>query len=317
MTHGTSYFDKLRKKIAQRGGILNAHLHIDRSGTLDETETLLVSGDDAGNCHLTLQQKHGLIPMIHDSPAYDVEKLGSRVGHFLDLMVEVGTTRADTAVDVTADRVGLSALHKLLDLKDNYRNRLDLRVGAYTPMGFKNSEPRRWELLVEGARISDFIGALPERDDQALYPDHIGFAESCRRVILLSAELSKPVHIHVDQANDPREIGTEVVISQLQELGMTFSGPEPMVWLVHVISPSTYDEAHFTRVVDSMAKHNIGVICCPSAAISMRQLRPMMTPTGNSIARVLEMLAAGVHVRIASDNICDITSPAGTIDLVD
>jgi hypothetical protein len=48
----------------------------------------------------------------------------------------------------------------------------------------------------------------------------------------------------------------------------------------------------------------------------MRQYRTVLTPTGNSIARVLEMAAAGVHVRLGSDNICDITSPAGTPDLM-
>ena len=52
------------------------------------------------------------------------------------------------------------------------------------------------------------------------------------------------------------------------------------------------------------------------AAISMRQYRTVATPTFNSIARVLEMLDAGIHVRLGSDNICDITSPAGTPDLL-
>jgi len=62
---------------------------------------------------------------------------------------------------------------------------------------------------------------------------------------------------------------------------------------------------------------NIGIICCPSAAISMRQLRPLSSPTGNSIARVLDFLDAGVWVRLGSDNVCDITSPAGTLDITD
>lgn len=46
-------------------------------------------------------------------------------------------------------------------------------------------------------------------------------------------------------------------------------------------------------------------------------MRHKNTPTYNSIARVLDFLAAGIQVRIGSDNICDITSPAGTIDLLD
>ena len=49
----------------------------------------------------------------------------------------------------------------------------------------------------------------------------------------------------------------------------------------------------------------------------MRQFRPIMTPTYNSIPRVLELLAAGVFVRLASDNIADICSPSTTADLSD
>lgn len=317
MTHGTPYFIELRREIARRGGLFNAHLHMDRSGTLDETQAILGGTGDEGMSHLSLQRKHGLIPLIHQSAAYDVQNLRRRAGHFLDLMEEVGTTRADTVVDVTTDRIGLSALETFLELKRERRGRLDLWVGAYTPMGFKDDEPERWELIVEGARLADFVGALPERDEQALYPDHIGFAESCRRVLRLSHELGKPVHIHVDQKNDPAEDCTETVIRLVDELGLTYPAPEPLVWLVHVISPSTYDEGRFTRLVEALARRNIGVICCPSAALSMRQLRPLATPTSNSIARVLEMLAAGVHVRVGSDNLCDVTSPAGTVDLVD
>jgi cytosine deaminase len=317
MTHGTPYFIELRKEIARRGGIFNAHLHMDRSGTLAETQAVLCGSDNEGMSHLSLSKKHGLIPLIHDSPAYDPENLGRRVGHFLDLMEQVGTTRADTVVDVTMDRVGLTALHKFLELKYERRSRFDLRVAAYTPLGFKDSEPGRWELFVEGAKQADFIGALPERDDHALYPDHIGFTESCRRILLLSQELGKYAHIHVDQKNDPDEDQTEIVIGLIDELGLSYPDPEPMIWLTHVISPSTYEESRFTRLVDALAERNVGVICCPSGAISMRQFRPLKTPTGNSIARVLEMLAAGVQVRLGSDNLCDVTSPAGTIDLVD
>jgi hypothetical protein len=49
----------------------------------------------------------------------------------------------------------------------------------------------------------------------------------------------------------------------------------------------------------------------------MRQLRPLATPTYNSIPRILEMISAGVHVRLGSDNIADICSPSTTADLRD
>jgi len=37
----TPFFTRLRQRIAALGGLCNAHLHLDRSGTLDDTQQLL------------------------------------------------------------------------------------------------------------------------------------------------------------------------------------------------------------------------------------------------------------------------------------
>lgn len=320
MSHlrSTSFYTNLREKIQLLGGLYNAHLHLDRAGTYDETVKLLNNVGDEGVSHLSLPQKHSLIPMIHASSCYDPDLLEQRVDGYVELMINAGTTRADTVVDVTDDCVGRQAFDRFLRVKDRRSEVLDLQVGAYSPLGFRDDEPRRWALLEEVAESADFIGALPERDDREPYPEHIGFEENCRRMLLLTARLGKPIHIHVDQQNHEMEAGTECVTRVVRDLGLGCNGSsEPQVWLVHVISPSTYDEARFKALVESLVDLNIGVICCPSAAISMLQVRPYMSPTYNSIARVLDMLAAGVQVRLGSDNICDITSPAGTTDLVD
>lgn len=318
MTRQTPYFAQLRQRIQELGGLFNAHLHLDRSGTYDETRRLLDHDGDDGVSHLSLSKKHSLIPAIHASRCYEPEELRRRADGFLDMLVDAGTRRADTVVDVTADRVGLGALEQFMVLKAERRGELDLRVGAYSPLGFRDDEPERWELLAEGAKHADFIGTLPERDDLADYPEHIGFEENCRRMLQLCADLDKPLHIHVDQKNLPSEAASEWVVRVAAEMNLSAGpGAEPLIWLVHVISPSTYDEGRFDALLASLAEMNIGVICCPSAAISMRQYRPIQTPTSNSIARVLEMLAAGVHVRVGSDNLCDITSPASSPDLVD
>lgn len=317
--HDTTFFTALRSRIAALGGVCNAHLHLDRAGTLDDTLRLLATADGDGPADrsaLSLSAKHAIIPLIHASDCYDPPRLRARATGYLDLLVAAGTTRADTVVDTTADRVGLSALETFLDLKAAYGGRLDLRVGAYSPLGFKDAEPHRWALVEEGARIADFIGGLPERDDCTVYPDHIGFDESCRRLLRLSAELGKPLHLHVDQKNLAAEDGTERAVQAAADLGLSGDpGAEPAVWLVHAISPSAYDEPRFRDLVGRIAASRMGVICCPSAAISMRQFRPVAAPTHNSIARVLDLLAAGILVRVGSDNICDITSPAGTTDL--
>jgi cytosine/adenosine deaminase-related metal-dependent hydrolase len=205
-----------------------------------------------------------------------------------------------------------------MGLKARRKNEIDFRVGAYSPLGFRDDEPERWALLTRVAREADFLGSLPERDDKRDYPEHIGFDENCRRMLLLSAELDKQLHVHVDQQDHAFEDGCERVARLTRELGLGVAPDrEPRTWLIHAISPSAYDEERFEQLIEALAELNIGIICCPSAAISMRQIRPLMAPTHNSMARVLEMLAAGIQVRVGSDNICDITSPASTTDLVD
>jgi cytosine/creatinine deaminase len=313
----TAFFDTLRQKVKELGGIHNAHLHLCRAGTLEITEELLRQKEKGTHSHLSISTKHGIIPLIHNSPEYEPKRLERRVRLLLDEMIAAGTTRADTLVDVTVDRVGRSAFDVFRKLKSDYRGMLDLQIGSYSPLGFTEIDRQGWHLIEETAKEADFIGGLPERDDKKLYPDHIGFHESCARVISLAYSLDKRVHIHVDQKNDPEEKATLQVISVLDRLQVETKGGEPMVWLVHVISPSAYNDAEFKEVIEKLVDKNIGILCCPSAAISMRQLRPLRTPTHNSIARVLEFLAAGIKVRLGSDNINDITSPAGTTDLMD
>ena len=313
----TPFFEELRERVGRLGGLWNAHLHLCRSGTLDATEELLRLQMEGSHSHLSISTKHGIIPLIHESDEYSARRLEERVRYFLDEMARVGTTTALTLVDVTTDRVGLSAFDVLLKLKDDYKGSLDLKTGAYSPLGFKDTEKDRWALVERAAVSADFLGGLPERDDHKLYPDHIGFEESCRRVLSLSHSLGKPLHIHVDQKNDPAEKATERVLNVLEQLNFATPAGEPMTWLIHVISPSAYDDKEFDALVQDLASKNIGVICCPSAAISMRQLRFLNTPTHTSMARALEFLAAGIQVRVGSDNINDITSPAGTADLID
>jgi len=312
------FYQRLNAAIKEYGGMFNAHLHLDRAGTLDEGYLDGTGHRALETSYVSLHKKHSLITDLHRGRAYEADDLARRVHHFLDVMVAVGTVRADTLVDVTADGVGLSALQVMQEIKRARASEIDLRLGAYSPLGFTDAEPQRWALLAEGARNADFLGALPEADDTREYPGHIGFDEHCKRMLALARELNKPVHVHVDQRNEPSETGAEQLVAAARQFGAPVSpSGEPMTWAVHLISPSTYDDARFQRLLDGLAECNIGVITCPSAALGMRQFRPLKTPTSNSIPRILEMLAAGLHVRLGSDNIADICSPSTTADLTD
>lgn len=315
---GTPFYRLLDAAVEGLGGMFNAHLHLDRYATLDDRYLEGARHRVLAGSYVSLKVKHALIGALHRGPAYEQDDLRARVHEAIDAMVACNTRRADTLVDVTADRVGLSALDALMAIKAERAHEIDLRVGAYTPLGFRDDEPERWNIFEQGARRADFLAALPEADDTADYPDHIGFEESCRRVLALARELGRPLHVHTDQRVEPSERGTERLLDVMHcEPGPRLESGEPGVWAVHMVSPTTYDSARFEALVGALVDRNVGVIVCPSAALGMRQLRPLTTPRDNSIPRVLDLLVGGVHVRLASDNIADICSPSTTADLVD
>lgn len=312
------YFSRLDNEIEKLGGMFNAHLHLDRASTLDEKYLDNANLSILDNSHISLQRKHYLINAIHSGPAYETDDLERRVDETLDVMVAANTARADTMVDVTDDRVGLSALQCIRRISVRRLHEIDLRIASYSPFGFRDNEPGRWAIFEEGAKQADFVGSLPEADDKRDYPTNIGFEEHCVRMLDLTQRLGKMLHVHTDQRNDPAECGTERLIKMVKKHGVLVSDDgSPMIWVIHMVSPSRYDEKRHQRLIEGLLECNIGVISCPSAALGMRQLRPLGSPTSNSIPRILELLAAGVHVRLGSDNIADICSPSTTADLTD
>src|SRR3989344_2118397 len=318
MNPNSEFYELVQKVVKKYHGLFNAHLHLDRSSTLDEKYLEHMGLNPIEASGYPLKVKQNLTGDLHRGPAYEKSDLRKRISRNLDRMIKVGTVRADSFIDVSCDKVQLTALEVALELKEEKKEQIDFRVGAYPIFGFKDSEPQRWDLFVEAASKADYLGCLPERDDQQHHPDHIGFDEHFKRTLKLAIELGKPIHYHLDQANSPQEKGTETLIQAVQWLGTPeIEANEPAIWAVHALSPSAYDENRFKALVEVLVKFNLGVICCPTAALSMRQLRPIVTPTHNSIARILDFIAADIPVRLGSDNIADVFLPGTTASLYD
>jgi len=80
------------------------------------------------------------------------------------------------------------------------------------------------------------------------------------------------------------------------------------VFAVHAISISAKEEREQDRIIAKIAEADLGVIICPSAALSMKQL-PMTGPLHNSIAPFPKLRAAGVRCYFGVDNIADLFMP--------
>ena len=316
MVYKTKFQADLRKLTKQRGGALNAHAHLDRAETLDEIYLADKGLDPMKASTYPLGMKQSLTGDLHTGPAYRTDDLRKRMSRLLGSMYrDFDVREVWSAIDTTAD-IGRRAFDVALQLRDELKDSIAFRVGAYPIFGFKDDEPDRWKVFEDAARDADFLTGLPERDEKE---GHVGYKEHMRRILYLAAELDRPVHMHVDQANDPDESGTEELVHATDYCippGMRrMKDGSPRVWAVHAISPSCYDEERFNDLLDGLYGTGVGVICCPTAAISMKQKRDIMTPTHNSVARVLEMMNHRVPVRLGSDNIADVFVPAGSPDM--
>lgn len=308
--HGS--WDRALEQAARSfGGWLNAHTHLDRADTFAPEFLQHANIDPMGAAGLSLPVKQILVGELHKGLAYRPESLYNRMRSELERMEAMRVREVISFVDATPD-IGLTAIDQAARLREEFRGRLTLKIAVSPIFGFKNPQfnPDRWEVYKEAAEVADVLGGLPSRDRAE---GRVGFDGHVRMVLELGKELGKPVHFQVDQDNDPRESETEQLVQAVRWLGSPeVDGEEgPTVWAVHAISPSCYEEGRFQRLVKDLLTHRVGVISCPTAALSMFQLRPMATPLHNSIARLLDMMVAGVPVRIGTDNICDIFIPNG------
>lgn len=315
------YDQEVLRHVYPYGGVYNAHAHLDRAYTLEDRYLRHMGTTPLEASNLPLSVKQNLVGNLHEGIAYTEENLRERMTYAIEMQIAYGTRRIDTCIDAAPKlpESGLIAIRIALELKEKFKDRIAIRIAPNPIFGFKEKSGR-WEVFKEAAKLCDFLSLLPEKDDfdNPLKRDgKIGFRKHIRMGLELACELGKEVQLHLDQANIPSEKGTATLLEGLRWMEQPFIGEGiPSVKIIHMISPSAYPEEQFALLVDGLLEHNVGVIICPTAAISMRQLRSVESATHNSIARMLELIKRKVPLWIGSDNINDVFVPQGDGDML-
>lgn len=317
------YQEMMLERVLPLGGFYNAHAHLDRADTLKDKYLEHNNTTPIGASAKPLEAKQNMTGDLHLGLAYTADDLRERMSECIERLLAYDTYRVDTCIDASPDigEKGLLAFRIAWELKRKYADRIDLRLAPNPIFGFKEGTPR-WEVFCEAAKSADYLSALPEKDefaDPRSRDGKIGFETHIRRVIELGYKLGKEVQLHLDQMNSPNESGTEILLRGLQWLDTPVVADHsgPTIWVIHALSPSCYDEDRFARLIEQLQRHNVGIIVCPGAALSMRQLRPEWSPTHNSIARILEFVKAKIPIRLGSDNIADLFVPQTSGDMLE
>ncbi|WP_405138590.1 amidohydrolase family protein [Nocardia sp. NBC_01388] len=277
-------------------GLVESHVHLDKA--LLDAEKPNPDGTLAGAIAVTAELKRG----------FTVDSIRDRARRIMDMAITHGTTviRAHPDVDPI---VGLRGVQALLELREEYRDRIDLQIVAFPQEGILQA-PGTLALLRESLRRgADVIGGCAYSEPTVA---------ECRRhidlVFDLAAEFDVPVDIHADfadDATDPRFAMADYIADVTDRTGM--SG---RVTLGHMTSLSGQDPSRRGHTLTRLAAAGVAVVPLPATDMHLGG-RTDTTNIRRGIAPLRELWAAGVTTAYSSNNIRNAFTPYGNADLLD
>lgn len=281
----------LLRKIAQKGGWVNCHAHIDRAYTVTkenfELSNRLRSEKWVLNSEL---RKNSTVDQIYDRMAMAIER-----------MLEQGVQAMGSFIDVDGDvkDKGIKAAQRL---RERYGSDLTLKFLNQSSYGLFDKKKKSREWFEVGAEFVDIIGGLLKAD-QGRESEHLD-------ILLGTAKAKgKGVHIHVDELNLPEEHETELLAQKTIEHEL-----QGKVVGIHGISINARSAPERQKIYKLIKKSQLMYISCPVSWLNSRRCEDL-SPIHNPITPVDEMLEHNITVGIGTDNIADIWMPFNDADL--
>lgn len=277
-------------------GLIESHLHLDKA--LLDGERPSPEGTLAAAIEITADLKRSFTP----------EAVRARARRVLDQAILNGTTHVRAHPDVDPI-VGLTCLNAMLDLREEYRDRIDLQVVAFPQEGIVQA-PGTLDLLREAlGRGADVVGGCTYNEpDLATCHRHIDL------VFDLAQEFGVPVDMHADladDASDPRFALAEHIAGVTEERGM--SG---RVALGHMNSLAGRSPEERKDALARLAAAGVAVVPLPATDMHLSG-RADTVNTRRGIAPVRELWDAGVVTAYSSNNVRNAFTPYGNADLLD
>ena len=265
------------------GGLACHHAHFDKAYLISE-ENLQLGQED-------MQKKWELYRFLKEN--YTRADLIERISRGVETMISQGVVYCRTMVDADST-VKLLPVEAALEVKRIFRGQIDFEIGVQPLQGVLDPTSRKY--FEAACEMADFVGGLPSRDRPT--PErHLDV------IMEIAKRYDKCVDVHVDQENNPLESETELLAQKTIEHGL-----EGRVCGVHAISLAAKPPSEQDRVIDLIREAGVGIVVCPSAAISMKPLA-MSAPLHNSIAPVVKLRERGVQLFLGVDNIQDLFMP--------
>ena len=262
------------------------HAHLDKSQIMNAK---LIS---KGNIHM----KDKWFAMNNFKKKYNRKELSNRMNETIQSIVSQNCNYIRSFIDID-DTVGLMCIEEAVKLKHIWAQKgVEIQL-ATQPLDGLVSKPSNIALFEKAANMCDIVGCLPSRD-YSHSEQHLDIAFSTAK------RLGKDIEAHLDQLNIPLENETETFCDFVKKYNY-----QGKARAIHSISVSCKHEDKQREIAEYLKSLNVGVIICPSAAISMTQHSEYLTPIHNSIAPLKILSESGVNVGLGIDNIHDLFMP--------
>ena len=274
-------------------GLLEPHLHLEkaliarrmpaRSGSLEEA--IRITGILKGK-----QERDDVL---------------ARSRQVLDMAVKSGTTFIRAHPDVDPIQ-GLIGIETALQLKEEYRNLLDLQIVAFPQEGILKSRGTI-ELLEQALRLgADVVGGCPYNElNRTDAEKHI----EC--VFNLAEKYAVPIDMHADFADDCSDERFAVASYVAQRT--IDAGLQGKVSLGHVTSLGSLSAEEAKPVIDLLHKADIHIVTLPATDIYLGGRKDEFNQR-RGLTPVRRLRDGGVNVTYASNNIRNAFTPFGKAD---
>ncbi len=279
--------EQFLQAVKDKGGWYNCHAHFDKA--------FYITKEGLDKSMLDMEVKWNMSDGLKRSLSQD--DIADNIRQGLDILVAQGVEGTVSFVDAY-EAVGHKAIDAANVVKIEYEGKIQFKT-ITQPLGGL-VDPEAVKLFEEVTAKADIVGGLPSKNRK----EEGGVQKHYDVLFSIAKNQNKPLHIHIDQENNPNERDTEELIAQVQKHGY-----QGRVTAVHVISVSAQPKEYRAEIYKKLAANGISVVVCPSAALGMRQLDEFTAPVHNSIANVPEMLEAGVLVGLGVDNVYDFYQP--------
>ena len=269
-------------------GLVDAHIHLDKALLSERAPS--IEGTVAEALRVTAEAKR----------RFTVEDIGARARRVLDQAVRAGTTAMRSHVEIDPI-VGLKGLEALTKLKREYAPAIDLQLCAFAQEGILRS-PGTEALLEQALRNgADLIGGCPYNDTDAHAQIDIVFR--------LAREFDVDVDFHIDFFDEPEHMDVLYVAEQTVRFGW-----QGRVAVGHASELAALPPDELDRAAAILGDAGIGVIVLPATDLYLMGRRDVRN-VRRGVAPAKRLLAAGVTVAAATNNILNAFTPMGTGDL--